>query len=588
MATPSVSFTYDPDYLRPLTMTDGIGTTTYNYVPIAVPPVMGAGNVASVDGPFANDTITYAYDELGRPVQTSINGVSMLDVYDAAGRVVTKTNALGSFSFSYEGGSTRLISKTCPNGQTTTFAYSDGLHDRRLQQITHTSGATPISQFSYVRDIPRQRITSWSQQAGAQPPSVFTLGYDAVNQILSAAVTNSGSLVNRFAYTYDLAGNRLTESIGVSNYTATHNALNQLVTTTAPVGSRTNEWDAVNRLVAVSGGNQRTEFTYDGLSRLSRVRQTINGSEVSNRRFVWCNGRICEERDASGAVVVKRYFPQGVKLETGPKAGAYYYSRDHLGSVRELTDGSGAVRARYSYDPVGRRTKVGGDLDSDFGFAGMFFSSEASLALTHFRAYDSEVGRWLSRDPLSNAEVFGDPNLYAYAANNPVNLTDPLGLQAGGEIRALSEAEELEQYLFGSEAGEMESGGEIRQLTEVEELEQYLFGNEAGEIREVSSGEIRELTEEEMWQYLEEHGQIQEVTETTVEGSITPRVAPRTMRYPGFTGAAGEFIGAGFTILTMTDCNTVNGILGLVRQGKGGLLNYNEDQQMKQIEQYLR
>ena len=58
--------------------------------------------------------------------------------------------------------------------------------------------------------------------------------------------------------------------------------------------------------------------------------------------------RICEERDATGAIVTKRFFRPGVKLETGPTAGAYYYTRDHLGSIRELTDGSGNVRARYT------------------------------------------------------------------------------------------------------------------------------------------------------------------------------------------------------------------------------------------------
>ena len=58
---------------------------------------------------------------------------------------------------------------------------------------------------------------------------------------------------------------------------------------------------------------------------------------------------------------------------------------------------------------------------------------------------------------------------------------------------------------------------------------------------------------------------------------------------PGFVvrlfAPVGIFVQAGFTVLTMTDCNTVNGILGLVRQGKGGLLNVYEDQQMKQLEQ---
>ena len=86
-------------------------------------------------------------------------------------------------------------------------------------------------------------------------------------------------------------------------------------------------------------------------------------------------------------------------METGTNTGAYYYTRDHLGSIRELTDAGGNVRARYAYDPFGRQTKVTGDVDADFGFAGMLWSPEASLALTHYRAYDPALGRWLSPSP---------------------------------------------------------------------------------------------------------------------------------------------------------------------------------------------
>jgi RHS repeat-associated protein len=129
-------------------------------------------------------------------------------------------------------------------------------------------------------------------------------------------------------------------------------------------------------------------------------------------------------------VVTKRFFPQGMKVVTGPTTGNYFYSRDHLGSIRELTDNAGNVRARYAYDPWGRRTKLAGDLETDFGFAGMFWSAEANLSLTHFRAYDPELGRWLSRDPLPGAEISQGANLYAYVRNDPVNHIDPLGLMS--------------------------------------------------------------------------------------------------------------------------------------------------------------
>ena len=47
--------------------------------------------------------------------------------------------------------------------------------------------------------------------------------------------------------------------------------------------------------------------------------------------------------------------------------------------------------------------------------------------LTYFRArwYNPETGRWLSKDPIG---ISGGLNLYAFVGNNPVNFTDPSGL----------------------------------------------------------------------------------------------------------------------------------------------------------------
>lgn len=425
--TPSVSYTYDTNYERVISMTDGIGTTLYSYHPVTETPVLGAGRLGSVDGPLPNDTITYGYDELGRRVSTAINGVASTVTHDAAGRIADETNALGISAYGYDSSSTRLVSQSFPNSQTAELSYAGNLEDRRLRRITHRAGTTSLSEFIYGHDVPPGRIAAWSQQAGVQPPLLHTFSYDAADQLLSATVTNGGALVNEFAYTYNPAGNRLSEEVDGTSRTVAYNALNQLSTGPAPGVSRTNEWDAQDRLVAINTGNQRIEFTYDGLSRLASLRRLTNGVEASFRRFVWCGSEICEERDASG-LVTKRFFDQGMKVETGPATGSYFYTRDHLGSIREVTDAGGSVRARYAYDPYGRATRLMGDIEADFGFAGMFWSSEARLSLTHYRAYDPELGRWLSRDPLEDAELQEGPNLYAYVANNPVNYIDPLGL----------------------------------------------------------------------------------------------------------------------------------------------------------------
>jgi RHS repeat-associated protein len=431
-ATPAVHYTYDPNYERILSMTDGTGTTLYSYTPITAIPTLGAGRLASVDGPLANDTIIYGYDELGRPAHRAINSVDSSMTYDAAGRVTSVSNVVGAFAFAYDASSRRLVSKTFPNGQTEERNYGSDFQDRTLQRITYRFGATPISEFVYGHNIPAGRIATWSQQADVQSPNLHTLSYDNANQLTSVTVSNAGALVSNFAYAYDPAGNRLFEQVGVSNSFATYNTLNQISTTSHGV-FRTNEWDAVNRLVAITAGNQRTEFTYDGLSRMVGIRRLINNSEVSQRRFVWSGNHIAEERDGAGAVT-KRFFGHAMKLETGSVTGVFFYTRDHLGSIRELADSSGAVRARYAYDPYGRRVRLAGDVDADFGFAGMFWSAEANLYLTHFRAYDPELGRWLSRDPLRNVEIRAGPNLYAYVVNDPINRIDPSGLISTGPL----------------------------------------------------------------------------------------------------------------------------------------------------------
>ena len=89
-----------------------------------------------------------------------------------------------------------------------------------------------------------------------------------------------------------------------------------------------------------------SQFTYDGLNRIIKIVEKTGSTINSTRKFVWCGNDKCEYRDATDAVTLRMY-PQGEL--NGNKS--YYYTRDHLGSVREMFGSTGTVVARYDYDP---------------------------------------------------------------------------------------------------------------------------------------------------------------------------------------------------------------------------------------------
>lgn len=131
----------------------------------------------------------------------------------------------------------------------------------------------------------------------------------------------------------------------------------------------------------------------------------------------------CEFRDGKDAVTLFVY-PQG---QFNGKT-AYFYTRDHLGSIREMRSGSGkgAIVARFDYDPYGQSTTVIGNTLPDFNFTGLYRHPASNLDLAVYRAYDPDLGRWLSRDPIGES---GGINLYGYVKNRPTGNRDPLGLQ---------------------------------------------------------------------------------------------------------------------------------------------------------------
>lgn len=181
--------------------------------------------------------------------------------------------------------------------------------------------------------------------------------------------------------------------------------------------------EAGNTFIAqssTSGARASLAPVYDPLRRIVKIVETTGGTISSTKQFVWAGDQLCEERDSNGDVT-RRFFSNGEQI-----AGTnYYYTRDHLGSLREMTDGSGNVVAGFSYDPFGRRTKLQGTSpEPSFGYTGMYSHQRSGLNMAVNRAYSADLGRFINRDPIAEE---GGINLFAYVNNDPLNLVDPLG-----------------------------------------------------------------------------------------------------------------------------------------------------------------
>ncbi|UIY31513.1 peptidase C39 (plasmid) [Neorhizobium galegae] len=425
--TPNVASTHDPFYPRIETMTDGTGTTNYNYVdPFSNGALALQQECFIAMGQSAcNHTIDYAYDDLARLSSRTIQGSGPEALsYDAINRVTRHTSDLGAFNISYLGQTSQITrSKLDVPGANleTTWSYLNNLGDRRLSAISNKGlTAGQFTDFA-ITTSPENLITSISQNSDASvevpdPPSL-TASFNELNEITS---------VSGQAFTYDANGNLLSD------------------------GTRTYSWDAENRLIGVTFANvsdRLVTYSYDGMGRRTSIRDGSGGGEGTVRKFVWCGNILCQARD--GGYLVQRSYVEEGEIIVGGTSELMFYGIDQIGSVRRVYKSATEAPA-IDYDPYGARLQSNAS-GVDFGFAKMFANDPGQNYLTLYRAYDPKNGRWLSRDPvgefsrtLENTQytktVAGlnltnlvkefprlSPNLYSYVDGNPLSYVDPNG-----------------------------------------------------------------------------------------------------------------------------------------------------------------
>jgi RHS repeat-associated protein len=93
-----------------------------------------------------------------------------------------------------------------------------------------------------------------------------------------------------------------------------------------------------------------------------------------------------------------------------------------------------AAKWREKYTPYGSSMNNPAANDNQAGFTGHIKDSATGLNYMQARYYDPLIGRFLSIDPVGfSPDALFMFNRYTYVNNDPVNLTDPFGMQPDDE-----------------------------------------------------------------------------------------------------------------------------------------------------------
>ena len=176
---------------------------------------------------------------------------------------------------------------------------------------------------------------------------------------------------------------------------------------------------------SVGGSGATVTLSYDPLGRLSAV------DGETPRRFLYDGLDLIGEYDAAGTIVQRYVHGPGtddplIAFQGASMGNPHFLFKDERGSVILETGKYGDPVAIDAYDEYGI---PGADNEGRFQYTGQAWIAE--LGLYHYKArfYSPTLGRFLQTDPIG----YGDGmNIYNYVGGDPVNFTDPLGLEGTG------------------------------------------------------------------------------------------------------------------------------------------------------------
>jgi len=288
------------------------------------------------------------------------------------------------------------------------------------------------------------------------PWGTGTFSYDAAENLLNKTL---GSVTDTI--TYDTATNRASQhartgqSARAIQYNETIDRGN-----VSQLGGMTIAYDYSDQPVSQSGTVDAV-YRYDGNKR--RAYQDIDGKEVYS--FYSQAGALIHRHDVTNNVRTS-YIDVGDDVVHLVNLVPEYTFSDNLGSPVAGTNNNPTVDWRERYQPYGENMDNPPQQDDEPGFTGHVEDEATGLTYMQARFYDPQIGRFLSIDPVEFLQDHpASFNRYAYAVNDPINLTDPngecpwcIGAIVGGVVNAAVQLASGEKFDYSELAVSIAAG----------------------------------------------------------------------------------------------------------------------------------
>ncbi len=463
----AIGYTYDRNGNQ-LTVTDGTGTTTrvydeQNRVVSKTVPVFGktaytydgiepnGGYSETTTDPKGN-VVKKVYDKAGRLANVIAGGDKTTYIYNNDGSrksVIYNSGAKEEYTYYNDGLVKTLINKKADGTVIDSYTYTyDAAHNQvtksdskgltsytydsleRLESVTEPNGRVS----GYTFDAAGNRLTETVSISTSA--AITTYSYNEQNR-LEKTVTNDGGSTVTVNYAYDNNGNMISKSTETAKpvdptATGTFNLYKAGTTTGSAVVLY--RYDAFNQLIEAVTDDKTEKYVYNGDG--YRVAKNDNGN-ITN--YLYEADKVILETDDSGNQTAQNVYGLNLISRTSNLDKLYYMYNGHA-DVTALIAANGTVAASYYYDAFGNILEQSGNTSNNITYAGYQYDSETGLYYLNSRYYDSKVARFLSEDTYTGNP--NDPlslNHYTYCHNEPIMYTDPTGHWEAGDENLSSE-----------------------------------------------------------------------------------------------------------------------------------------------------